>query len=241
MKSPLPCLLAGVVLAVAAARLSAQEETKSPVLDWLYVDAGPAVVSADLPEYPAKQVKRGAHGQATVAFVVNEQGNTEQLSVPETTDPAFSEAAMSAVAKWKFTPAKLHGQIVSTRLQAPFIFDSNKTVRLLISLASYGPYTGEIVREQDATSPEPRFQARPAYPAELRSQGTAGQAVLKLVVTETGDVANVKLVSASNQAFAVSASNALLRWKFKPARRNGLPVAVALQVPFEFSITDDAK
>lgn len=241
MKITLPHLWAGVVFAATAAVLPAQEESKSPVLDWLYVDAGPVALTQDLPVYPTKQVKRGADGVATVSFVVNEQGNVEQVSVPEATDAAFAEAAATAVAQWRFTPAKQGGQTVSTRLQAPFIFESGRKPRLLISLASYGSYTGEIVRSQDASLPEPEFQARPVYPADLRSKGVGGEVVLNFVVTENGEIANVKLVSASHPALAVAASNALLRWKFKPGVRHGRPVAVAYRVPFVFSVNDDAK
>jgi hypothetical protein len=52
-------------------------------------------------------------------------------------------------------------------------------------------------------------------------------------VDRLGKVVNVKVVEGNRQLADLSA-DALLRWRFDPARRNGAPVESAMRVRFEF-------
>jgi hypothetical protein len=52
-------------------------------------------------------------------------------------------------------------------------------------------------------------------------------------VDRLGNVVNVKVVEGNRQLADVSA-DALLRWRFDPARRNGVPVESAMRIRFEF-------
>jgi hypothetical protein len=52
-------------------------------------------------------------------------------------------------------------------------------------------------------------------------------------VDRLGNVVNVKVVEGNRQLADLSA-DALLRWRFDPARRNGTPVESAMRVRFEF-------
>ena len=230
----------GVLLALLTIRLSAQEKSSVPVLDWLFVDTAPIALAQDLPTHP-KEAKWWNNGFAAVSFVVNEQGDVEDLRVLEAYDPAYASAAITAVTKWKFHPGIKDDHPVKTRLQASFMFAPDSKPRLLVSLASYGPYTGAIATGKDVKPVALRFQAEPYYPPALRQQGISGRVVLKFVVTETGEVAGVRLVSAVHPLLAVSAANALLRWRFIPATKHGHPVAVELAVPFDFNLTEGKK
>ncbi len=229
-----------VICLGAASPLLAQEVPAPRTYDWLFVDATPVPVVQDLPVYPAKEVKAGTSGQVTVEFVVNEQGEirASDILVTETTDQAFSNAAGEAVLLWKFRPGTKDGHPVRTRLLAPFAFDADGRVRLLLSREAYLPYTSEIARGKDVEPAKPVVQTRPDFPTRFRDQGLGGEVVLRLVITAEGEVRNIRLVQAADPELAMAAANSLLRWKFQPASRQGRPVATAAMVPFKFDVRD---
>jgi hypothetical protein len=70
----------------------------------------------------------------------------------------------------------------------------------------------------------------PANAAPLE-EGTNIEMLAK--VDRLGNVVNVKVVDGNRQLADLSA-DALLRWRFDPARRNGAPVESAVRIRFEF-------
>ena len=84
--------------------------------------------------------------------------------------------------------------------------------------------------------PTPRVQAPPVYPADLKKAGKEGTAVVSFVVTEEGNVTNVKIVSASDPAFGDAAADAVSRWFFRPGTLGKEPVSCRMVVPMDFSL-----
>jgi protein TonB len=78
-------------------------------------------------------------------------------------------------------------------------------------------------------------RSAPAYPAQSRRLGETGLVVLRVELSETGDVAAARVNSSSNHIRLDEAALAAVRtWRCTPATRNGQPArAVALQ-PFNF-------
>jgi TonB family protein len=69
--------------------------------------------------------------------------------------------------------------------------------------------------------------AGPVYPPQARSQGIEGYAVVRYDVDAEGRVGNVRVVESSPRGvFDESARQAVSRWQFRPAERNGQPSAV---------------
>lgn len=79
---------------------------------------------------------------------------------------------------------------------------------------------------------------RPDYPAPLRSSGVEGQVVVQFVVNDQGKVdrESIKIVSATNDQFAGSVTNALGRMRFTPARIGPHAVAQLVQQLFVFRL-----
>jgi RNA polymerase sigma factor (sigma-70 family) len=89
--------------------------------------------------------------------------------------------------------------------------------------------------------PTPRSQARPVYPAEMRSAGAAGEVVVDFVVDVNGDVQNAFALRSSQREFETAAVEAVSKWKFQPGQKGGRTVATHLQVPIVFNaIRQDA-
>jgi len=75
----------------------------------------------------------------------------------------------------------------------------------------------------------------PAYPVELACAGAGGQAVLKVTVGVDGSPTEVTLLTSSGQPQLDESAQAKVKtWKFRPATRNGQPVAQTIQVPVDF-------
>lgn len=75
-----------------------------------------------------------------------------------------------------------------------------------------------------------------AYPPLLRDAGVSGNAVVRLVVSERGAVrpGSVTAEHATHDAFAKAAVQVMPLAKFTPARIDGRPVPVAVNLPVQF-------
>jgi protein TonB len=78
---------------------------------------------------------------------------------------------------------------------------------------------------------------KPRYPEAARRRGIEGTVLLKVRVTEQGRVEAVQVErSAGYSELDESATEAVQRWRFEPARRSGEPVAVWVLIPVEFRL-----
>ncbi len=75
------------------------------------------------------------------------------------------------------------------------------------------------------------------YPYEAREQKLQGEVVVKILVSEEGDVESAEVAS-GNPILGKSAVNAVKKWKFKPFIKNGKPVKVSMKVPIDFAFSD---
>ena len=89
--------------------------------------------------------------------------------------------------------------------------------------------------ESETPTLEVRKRVPAAYPPQARSENLQGVVLVKLRVSETGDVEAVELASGPT-VFVPSAVKAAKQWKFKPFLRNGQPVKVSTTIPFAFRL-----
>jgi len=73
----------------------------------------------------------------------------------------------------------------------------------------------------------------PSPPANAVPLGQGANIEMLAKVDRLGNVVNVKVVE-GNRHLADLSTDALLRWRFDPARRNGTPVESAMRIRFEF-------
>jgi len=119
----------------------------------------------------------------------------------------------------------------------------------MCAYAQTSPTVGNNVGQQDtkaATVPpdsvglEILKKELAAYPAEAAQEQLQGQVVIKVVVSETGDVEDAQVVT-GNPVLAKAALEAARKFKFKPYIRNGKPVKVATNLAFNFAFTDKVR
>ncbi|HVW19575.1 MAG TPA: energy transducer TonB [Opitutaceae bacterium] len=86
--------------------------------------------------------------------------------------------------------------------------------------------------------PVPVRTTAPDYPYELRRAGVSGVVTVSCLVDAHGDVQDMQVVKASNEAFVQPAMEALKKWKFKPAVRAGAHVPLRVSIPIRFTYDD---
>jgi protein TonB len=73
----------------------------------------------------------------------------------------------------------------------------------------------------------------PVYPRDARAKGLEGQVTLKIVVSEAGKVEDVTVLG-GDEPFVTAALDAVKRWRYAPATRDGRAVAsdIIVRIPF---------
>ena len=85
--------------------------------------------------------------------------------------------------------------------------------------------------------PRPVVSPPPQYPRAALRSASSGTVHLRVDVAANGSVANVAVARGSgSRELDRAAVNAVRRWRFEPARRNGEPVMATVDVPMEFKL-----
>lgn len=107
------------------------------------------------------------------------------------------------------------------------------------SVAGNGVSPPEAVK-----TPQPKIEAQVSKSSSQPSEAVAssasktrqGTVVLSAVVTSNGDMEQVRVIRSSSPETNEEAIKAVRSWKFKPGRKNGLPVPVAINVEVDFHL-----
>lgn len=95
------------------------------------------------------------------------------------------------------------------------------------------PATQQIV----STDPVMTKYVQPRFPTQAQRTRTEGWVVVGYTVDVEGNVSGARVVDAQpRHLFDREAINAVERWKYKPATRNGTPVEAKLQRKIEFKL-----
>ena len=85
--------------------------------------------------------------------------------------------------------------------------------------------------------PSAAREFQPPYPPQLLRTGVEGKAVVRVLVGTDGRVKQVAVISADDPLFAdATERQALRRWRFKPATRDGVAVESWKQLTVRFEI-----
>ena len=92
-------------------------------------DAAPRLFMGPPPVYPPTLKKANRRGQAVIAIRIGANGAVYDPKVASATDPAFGEAALAAVRRWRFLPRVRDGLPVETLANVPFNFAPPEPVK----------------------------------------------------------------------------------------------------------------
>ena len=97
-------------------------ETIPPDRVWGADYEHPRILKKVDPKYPEAARRVEQEGLVTIEFTVDVDGKAVDIKVVKPIGSGFDEAAIEAVKKWRFTPAKRGGEHVPMRVQVPIRF-----------------------------------------------------------------------------------------------------------------------
>jgi len=129
------------------------------------------------------------------------------------------------------------------------VFASKKVYTMLVNMPNLNSATGSWilnfselrsatsgahVTAADLSGPSPIKKIDPRYPPTLINEHVEGEVVLYAVIRGDGSVDSVELVRGVDEQLDANAMEALSQWKFRPASRQGTPVALEaiVHIPF---------
>jgi len=188
------------------------------------------------PEYPLALRRAGVAGHAIVEIDIDANGTVHNAVAVESDDPGFSAAAIAAVSRWQFAPARKDGRPVADHQSIPFTFGTGNIAEELRrteasdknSLANFSP---------PDTTPVARSRLAPVYPFALRRDGITGKATVEIKVDVEGHVTEARVVQADQPEFGRALAAAVEEQTFRPAIEHGKTVAGSLTLTQEFDAT----
>lgn len=88
----------------------------------------------------------------------------------------------------------------------------------------------------ELTGPEPVRKVDPKYPPALISARVEGDVVLYAVIRKDGTVDSIQVLKGLEAQLDQNAMDALAKWKFRPASKNGEPVELEAVVVVPYRI-----
>ncbi|SRR5690606_28444505 len=114
-----------IILMFACQFLLAQEDGYQIIVDEVPAPVGGYEEIAKQLTYPPMAVQLKTEGKVYLLLYINEKGSVDDVKVVKGIGAGCDEAAQQAVKKVKFTPGKLKGQSVKTKLTIPITFKLN--------------------------------------------------------------------------------------------------------------------
>lgn len=197
--------------------------------------------------FPRELLRWGiTHGQADIAIATNAEGRLEDLLPVAYSRPEFADAAVAAIKRWNFKPARLNGEPIGTTVQLHFYFTvqgavvSSVTINDIMELELARLFAGRYAyricpSDRLDRVPVPISTVVPKYPLRLEQDGVKGTVTVEFYIDETGRVRLPTVVSRNDNALLDwLAVDALTRWKFAPPTSRGRAVLVKASQQFVF-------
>ncbi|HOK41300.1 MAG TPA: energy transducer TonB [bacterium] len=101
--------------------------TQTGIFNESELENKPQIIYKIEPTYPIVAKKLGIEGYVVLQFIVNENGNVENIIILENSpSDIFNENTIIAVKQWKFIPGSFNNQKVKTNCQIKINFKLNK-------------------------------------------------------------------------------------------------------------------
>lgn len=183
-------------------------------------DRDPSVKNSYLPELPREL--RAIDGYVTARVEVDSNGVVTKAEISDSTHAELDPYVLAALAKWSFNAAVKDGVRAPSRVAVPFRFKPDPR---LIPREVKQPE--EIAAD---SAPVPTRRVTPEVPPSV--VGTDATAEIEFIVDQFGNVVNPVIVATSHENFGASALDAISRWRFKPAVKDGQAVATRVRQAF---------
>jgi TonB family protein len=182
------------------------------------------------PKYPKDARKQNVEGTVTVHVSIGADGSVKDAAVVNG-DSRLTDAALAAVRKWRFQPFTADGKPV----------EGQRDVTVDFALAD-GPTQLDDSSDPIATMgggtrvspPRPTYYPDPEYSEDALKARIDGTVAVSVVVGTDGKPRDIKVVRSQGYGLDEKAIEAVQKWRFQPATKDGKPVAVLIMVEIPF-------
>ncbi len=169
-----------------------------------------------------------------------------ELPSPSDTDLAPAGPGLDTGLKIKAIPGGLKGPVQPTQPVVKPTFDRpTQETTSIADLDTAKPSEGPslLIPEIDTTQagvtpPKTKISRKPEYPKNARRAEKEGTVILLATITKDGVAKNIRKLTNLGFGFEEAAIAALKRFKFMPAKKNGVEIEFDVKIPFEFKLED---
>ena len=206
-----------------------------------------------LPAYPKDARKAKIEGQVVLSAVIADNGSIKVIQVISG-PPLLADAAVEAVHQWRYEPNMVAntGPGIRTKITMNFRLHNKKVSVAEGPQELYAPPPATLLPPKQAASedgtgpiytvggrvtvPHVIYDPEPEYSKEAREAKVEGTVVLKFILTAEGKPHDIKVIKSLRSDLDQKAIDAVNKWKFEPATKDGKPVAVQLMVQVDFRL-----
>lgn len=207
------------------------------------------LVQAMYETYPSAQRQAGTGATVSVSLVVGRDGVPRDVQVVSTTDSAFVQPTIAALSRVRFAPAQVDGVPVSVRVELPLQWEVQEPPHPADAAAEQVPARSGAARSETSgtyevgtveTPPRPTNTGdmmraiQQYYPPALRRAGTTGSVTVRMRVGVDGRPTEIHILQSTDPRFDDATMQVVRRLRFEPARENGRPVPVWVEVPIQW-------
>lgn len=103
-------------------------------------------------------------------------------------------------------------------------------------LAAEQVYDVRSAGENGVKLPKAVYRTDPEYTERARKKKIRGSVVLSVIVTKEGNVRDAKITTSLDKDLDQQALNAVNKWQFEPATKDGKPVPIRMSVEVSFNV-----
>lgn len=183
-------------------------------------------------------------GCLAITFVLHKDGQVTDLKIERTSgDEALDRAAWKSIEHSNFFPT-MPGRFAGDQLafRFNFVYNPDRNLRAVqnaklpptvISTSTDGPVYGI---GHGVTQPRMVYAPTPEYSDKGRQKKIQGTVTMQIVITPSGTVRDAKVITSLEPSLDKQAVLAVNAWKFEPAEKDGVPVAVQITVQVQFHL-----
>jgi TonB family protein len=190
------------------------------------------LLSKPTPIYPERAKEAHVQGPVILHAFISKTGTIKRLEVISG-NSMLANAAVDAVQHWTYKPFLLNGEPVEVETSITVNFsldDSSKTTEQSVG-------TDVIEKIGGAVSAPVKIKGRnPMYTELARQDKVNGSVMVSLIVDKDGLPQKVHVTRGLGDGLDENAVEAVKQWRFKPAMKDGNPVAVAMSMEVQFKI-----
>jgi TonB family protein len=233
----LTIITASLTFFTAASICSAEDADQMPSTEeFVKVDTHPELLTAAKPVYPPEALKQGVEGKVYIRSLVDKNGDPVKVEVLKSSgSDLLDKAALAAAKKAEFKPALLNGQPVAIWVANAFTFKEGECS------SESKPKTSDIPDENSFVAldkiPEVIHQENPIYPPEAEKKGIEGVVRINAFIGKDGVPGKILVdKSSGNKLLDEAAAEAAGKMRYKPAQKDGQPVASWISYDITFKL-----